>query len=601
MRNRSTQFQVARSWASALRLADVHPHLTFAFSQAIQVAWLREDYPSLYQRLVTAVKSGRFIPVGGLWVEMDGNIPSGESFCRQMLYGQQEFMKSFGRYCDVFWLPDTFGYSAQLPQLMRQAGMERFLTQKMSWNLVNKFPHHSFLWEGIDGSAVLTHFPPADSYACEISVKEAMHSANNFADKGRSSVGLWLYGYGDGGGGVDEAMLQRLSRLSDVTELPKVKPSSPSSFFDILEAERENLCVWRGELYLELHNGTYTSQAKVKTANRRMELALRDVEMLEAIKLLSGSGPEMEVRNWETEWKKVLLNQFHDVLPGTSIPAVYEDAHNLYREVEVATQAVLSSSKPRESDPVLFNSLSWERKLITDDGRRLILPPLSLTRLEQLVEEPKGTAVTAELVRGNIELRNQHLSATITPNGQISSLAIEGDARLKESREFTITDRPLNQFLLYDDVPLFWDAWDVMDYHLETGRVIATIDEPAEIVESTPHRAIIQLGLKIGDKSWLKQRILLQADSPYIEFETDVEWRESHKFLKVTFPINIRPGSEALFETQFGHLKRPTSKNQVCQMNHSNLICPADIDTAVAYWNHWTWNKNRTYFFSWRL
>ena len=264
-----------------------------------------------------AIAAGRWIPVGGTWIEPDCNLPSGESLARQFLYGQRFFERELGRRCTEFWNPDVFGYSAQLPQLMREAGITRFLTQKLSWNRFTQPEHHTFTWQGLDGSEVLTHFPPADTYNAEATVEELWRESAAYKDHGRSHHSLMVFGHGDGGGGPTDAMLERLARARDIHGLPPTTIRSPVEFFDDLEAEATDLRTVVGELYFELHRGTYTSQAAVKRGNRRGEGALHDAELLAA---LAGSEYPREAlaRLWET----LLLNQFHDILPGTSIREV---------------------------------------------------------------------------------------------------------------------------------------------------------------------------------------------------------------------------------------------------------------------------------------
>uniref|UniRef100_A0A8B9J1X2 Mannosidase alpha class 2C member 1 n=1 Tax=Amazona collaria TaxID=241587 RepID=A0A8B9J1X2_9PSIT len=254
----------ARSWVTVVRLMERNPELTFACSQAQQFEWVRSWYPGLYEQIQDFVAKGQFIPVGGTWVEMDGNLPSGESMVRQFLQGQRFFQQQFGRVCSEFWLPDTFGYSAQLPQLMRGCGIRRFLTQKLSWNLVNSFPHHTFFWEGIDGSRVLTHFPPGDSYGMQGRVEEMLKTVKNNKDKGRVNHSAFLFGFGDGGGGPTQKMLDRMKRMRDTDGLPRVQISTPDQLFSALEKDSSQLYTWVGELFLELHNGTYTTQAQVE-------------------------------------------------------------------------------------------------------------------------------------------------------------------------------------------------------------------------------------------------------------------------------------------------------------------------------------------------
>ena len=317
-----TRRKVVRSWATQLRLIEEYPWYKFGASQAQQYEWLKQDQPKLYNRLKDAVGKGSFVPIGGTWVEMDCNLPSGESFCRQFLYGQRYFKSEFGSYCSEFWLPDTFGYSAQLPQIIKASGIDYFLTQKLSWNNINKFPHHTFIWEGLDGSEVLTHFPPADTYTSYANVKDVTYSVTNFKDKERSDKAMLVFGMGDGGGGPQMEMLERIQRMKNLKGLPKVQAETPTQFFKKIERDSQDkpLLKWKGELYFELHRGTYTSQAKTKKGNRKSEFLLREVELWSIAAQKDLSYPKQEL---DRLWKLTLLNQFHDVLPGSSITEVF--------------------------------------------------------------------------------------------------------------------------------------------------------------------------------------------------------------------------------------------------------------------------------------
>ncbi|MBW8857614.1 MAG: alpha-mannosidase, partial [Bradyrhizobium sp.] len=272
--------KLVRTTTAQLRLLDAYPGYVFAHAQAQHYAWLEEREPELFARVRDAVAAGRWAPVGGSWVEPDCNLPSGESLARQLLFGQRYFERAFGRRSREFWNPDVFGYTAQLPQLLREAGMNRFLTQKLSWNRFNPPEHHTFTWQGLDGSQVLTHFPPADTYNAEVTVEELRRSAAAYKDHGRSHHALLVFGYGDGGGGPTAEMLERLRPAGSLEGLPRTVSRSPEAFFDALEADASDLRTVVGELYFEYHRGTYTSQAALKRGNRRCETALHDAELM---------------------------------------------------------------------------------------------------------------------------------------------------------------------------------------------------------------------------------------------------------------------------------------------------------------------------------
>ncbi|CAL4203420.1 unnamed protein product, partial [Meganyctiphanes norvegica] len=365
-----TKRKVRRSFSSQLALMETYPEHKFVASQAQQWAWCKQYYPELFDRIKQKVTEGKFLPVGSTWIEMDGNIPSGESFIRQFLHGQRFYQQELGYTCKEFWLPDTFGYSAQIPALMHHMGLKKFLTQKLSWSLVNKFPHHNFTWEGIDGSSVLAHFPPGDSYEMNCTVDEAFRTLNNLQDKGRVGTSAFLFGYGDGGGGPTQDMLERLRRMKDVDGIPKVDIMTPDELFSQLEPDQHNMCRWVGELYLELHNGTYTTQAAMKRLCREAEFRLRDAEFMLSTaianngpgNLLPGSLSELD-----PAWKKVLLNQFHDVLPGSGIGIIYPEATTQYAEaIKVADEVWQQAAdnlfgNDANTSVVMVNTLQWER------------------------------------------------------------------------------------------------------------------------------------------------------------------------------------------------------------------------------------------------
>ena len=282
---------------------------------------------------------GQFVPAGGTWVEPDCNMPSGESLARQFLYGQRFFRKEFGLTCKEFWQPDVFGYNGQLPQLMRQAGISRFLTQKLSWNRFNKPQHHTFTWQAIDGSEVLAHFPPSDTYNSNASVEDLRRTAQQYKDHDRSRHSYLLFGYGDGGGGPTREMIENVLRAKDLQGLPRTRVRTPDEFFALLEEDCTDRPLVIGELYFEYHRGTYTTQAAIKRDNRKNEFLLHNVEFLSAAasRAAGWTYPQAEL---ERLWKLLLLNQFHDILPGSSFSIVYEDASRDHAEIGASGQKV---------------------------------------------------------------------------------------------------------------------------------------------------------------------------------------------------------------------------------------------------------------------
>uniref|UniRef100_A0A672RCS4 Alpha-mannosidase 2C1 n=1 Tax=Sinocyclocheilus grahami TaxID=75366 RepID=A0A672RCS4_SINGR len=557
----------ARSWVTVIKLMENNPEFVFTCSQAQQFQWVKSWYPNLFSEIKQFVQKGQFIPVGGTWVEMDGNLPSGESMVRQFLHGQNFFKDEFAHYCKEFWLPDTFGYSAQLPQIMKGCGISRFLTQKISWNLVNTFPHNTFFWEGVDGTHVLTHFPPGNSYEMKGKVEDLINTVKNNKDKGRANHSGFLFGFGDGGGGPTQLMLDRLQRVRDTDCLPKVQMSSPDVLFSQLESDSSLLCTWVGELFLELHNGTYTTQAKIKLGNRQCEALLHDVEVASCLALCKTDSFKYPACKLQELWRLLLLNQFHDVIPGSCIEMVVEDALKYYDEIRTTGSRLLLAAcdslgstpgKGAGSSMAVLNTLPWERteviSLPADDPQtRLALVKVPSVGVAQVTEtaEPKDSVS----VDGTIMMENGLLKATIDQTGRLMSLLL-----LQTNRETIFEGCLGNQFTLFDDVPLYWDAWDVMDYHLQTRKPVIEVIEPAKVVRSGTHQGSVSFSLRISGKSTIRQEIVLDACCPYVKFNTQVDWEESHKFLKVEFPVQVR-SPNATYEIQFGHLQRPTHRN----------------------------------------
>uniref|UniRef100_A0A8D2DK25 Alpha-mannosidase 2C1 n=1 Tax=Sciurus vulgaris TaxID=55149 RepID=A0A8D2DK25_SCIVU len=558
---------------------DVHKllvdlELLLGIAKAQQLEWVKNHYPGLYARLQEFACRGQFVPVGGTWVEMDGNLPSGEAMVRQFLQGQNFFLQEFGKMCFEFWLPDTFGYSAQLPQIMRGCGIARFLTQKLSWNLVNSFPHHSFFWEGLDGSRVLVHFPPGDSYGMQGSVEEVLKTVTNNRDKGRTNHSAFLFGFGDGGGGPTQTMLDRLKRLGNTDGLPRVQLSSPGQLFKALESDSGQLCTWVGELFLELHNGTYTTHAQIKKGNRECERILHDVELLSSLALARSAQFLYPAAQLQHLWRLLLLNQFHDVVTGSCIQLVAEDAISNYEDIRShgntllsAAAAALCAGEPGPEGLLIVNTLPWKRTEVLSlpkpgGANSLALvtvpsmgyaPAPTPTLLQPLL--PQQPVFVVQETDGSVTLDNGIIRARLDPTGRLTSLVL-----VASGREAIAEGALGNQFVLFDDVPLYWDAWDVMDYHLETRKPV--LGQPGTLAVGTEGglRGSAWFLLQISPNSRLSQEVVLDVGCPYVRFHTEVHWHEAHKFLKVEFPVRVR-SPQATYEIQFGHLQRPTHYN----------------------------------------
>ncbi len=577
-----TRRKCYRTFSTAVRYMDDYPFYIFACSQAQQWEWMKQSYPALYEKMKAKAKAGQFIPAGGTWVEPDCNIPSGESLVRQFLFGQRFFKQELGFTCVEFWNPDVFGYSGALPQIIRGAGMRYFLTQKLSWNQFNKPTSSTFIWEGIDGSQVLTHFPPADTYNAMMNVEEVARNVRDFKDHERANESYMLYGFGDGGGGPTLAMLEQLKRMADVDGLPRVQPRAPADFFARCEADIKEPLVWSGELYFELHRGTYTTQARNKLGNRRSEFLLRDTEFLWAVATaLSASHGAQGVSYPADEinrlWKLVLLNQFHDIIPGSSINEVYVDSAAHYAEIlskgAALRDAAIAALAPgaagnTESMVLAVNTLSAPRTEVVElpegfigaqqaaNGRALGV--VSAPALGYSIAAPGGAVdapVTVGESKDTIVLENGFVRATFDRAGHLLSLFDK-----RAGRESIEPGQPGNHFVLFDDKPLNWDAWDVDVYHLEKRYEDGIVCKSARVIEQGPLRGAIAFAFALSDKSALKQTVSLSATSARLDFHTEIDWHEREVFLKVEFPLAVR-APNATYEIQFGHLQRPTHFN----------------------------------------
>jgi alpha-mannosidase len=552
-----TRRKCQRSFANVIALMDRYPDFKFACSQAYQYAVIEETDPDLFARIKEKAKKGQWIPIGGSWVEPDCNLPSGESLARQFLYGQRYFEKHFGRRARIFWNPDVFGYAGQLPQLMREAGMDRFLTQKLSWNRFTAPPHHSFFWRGFDGSEVLTHFPPVDTYNGVCTMDELRYHAANYKDADRTREALYLFGHGDGGGGPDAGMIERLIRAEDLLGVPKSDMRDPNVFFDRLARDADNLATVEGELYFEYHRGTYTSQAETKRLNRLLEGRLQDLEFLSTAAAITGKAhPSREAV--EQHWRVLLTNQFHDILPGSSIGEVYKRTTRELAETADAVEALCNDQLRPVGVPLKtmrpVNTTCVARAEVTEIDRAVLFvtaAPFSAGRIvpeKEFEDSPKGVRASAEK-NGDIRLENRHLSAVVTRAGSLRSLVHRVSAREMLSAD-------ANRFVLFDDRPTEYEAWDIDPFALETGRE-AEAALTCELFSASALRAEVRVVRAIGQKSKIEQYIRLDAESLHLEFDTIIDWHERKTLLKAMFPLAVK-APRATYETMCGAVERPT-------------------------------------------
>ncbi|MDX6353196.1 MAG: alpha-mannosidase, partial [Streptomyces sp.] len=372
---RETVRKVARTTANMTSLLEDEPDFIFTMSQAQQYAWIKEHRPEVYARVKAAVAEGRFVPAGGMWVESDTNMPGSEAMARQFVHGKRFFLDEFGVENEEAWLPDTFGFAAGLPQIIKAAGSKWLLTQKISWSQINKFPHHTFFWEGIDGTRIFTHFPPVDTYNCSMKGSEIAHAARNFKDKGSARHSLAPSGWGDGGGGTTREMIAKAARLRSLEGSATVEWERPAEFFAKAEAEYPNAPVWAGELYLELHRGTLTSQAKTKQGNRRSEHLLHEAELWAATAAVR-TGFGYPYQDLDRIWKTVLLHQFHDILPGSSIAWVHREAAKTYAAVADELHGIIAAAQralagdAATGGEVVYNAAPHARHGVAAGGAR---------------------------------------------------------------------------------------------------------------------------------------------------------------------------------------------------------------------------------------
>ncbi|WP_020523794.1 alpha-mannosidase [Catelliglobosispora koreensis] len=595
---RETVRKVARTTANMTALLADEPDFVYTMSQAQQFAWIKEHRPEVYAKVKAAVAEGRFVPAGGMWVESDTNMPGSEAMARQFVHGKRFFLSEFGIDNEEAWLPDTFGFAAGLPQIIKAAGSKWLLTQKISWSQVNKFPHHTFLWEGIDGTRIFTHFPPVDTYNCAMLGRELAHAARNFKDKGRARHSIAPTGFGDGGGGTTREMIARAARLRDLEGSPMVRWESPAAFFTKAQAEYTNPPVWVGELFLELHRGTLTSQAKTKQGNRRCEHLLREAELWSATATVQ-KGLPYPYAQLDRLWKTVLLHQFHDILPGSSIAWVHREAEKTYAAVAAELNGIIDSAlralagspdgieptlgahagSPGGVEPalhahagarggsVVFNAAPHERQGVAAGGGQ----PVAARSRGGVMDEHAavvdgvrasrgiaadracGACALVVLPDGGWRLSNGLLDITVDGRGLVASVF-----DVAAQRETIPAGSAANLLQLHQDFPNAWDAWDVDAFYRNTVVDLANVDS-AEVVSDEPSQVSVRVTRSVGS-SKVAQTVALTAGAKRLDFELEVDWREREKFLKVAFPLDVHSHQYAA-ETQFGHVFRATHTN----------------------------------------
>ncbi|HLJ35669.1 MAG TPA: alpha-mannosidase, partial [Ktedonobacteraceae bacterium] len=594
-----TRQKIAHTVSNVLALMERYPYYHYSQSQPQLLQWLKEDLPDVFARVKERVAEGRFEPVGAMWVEADCNLTSGESLVRQIMHGTHFTQREFGITPSLIWLPDVFGYSAALPQIMRGCNIPTFMTTKISWNQFNRMPCDTFRWRGIDGSEVLTHFITAPdahpdnvtyyTYNGPLQPSGILGTWTNYRQQDINDELLYLNGWGDGGGGPTENQLERVLNMADVPDFPAVRMGRVTDYFDALYErvwDNPRLPTWVGELYLEYHRGTYTSQAHVKQENRRAELLYRDAELLNVWAGLYGMPSQQEQLN--EGWRNILLNQFHDVLPGSSIAEVYADVRRIYTEVRAigeqqrnkAIAVLIKQFAPGNSEHTLLNTLSWERsdpvalpvsdsissegiQLVTDwDGEPLLLmdgvhiPSCGATILQSDAVHQSITghqACSAACAEADIILSNDYYELTFDAHGEIARLYDK-----RAARDVLVAGQTGNQIVAFEDRPMKFDAWDIDIYYEEKPYPVRDATE-VRVIEEGPVRATVEV-VRTFLSSRITQRISLWRNSPRIDFATEVDWHEHQLLLKAAFPVAINT-ARATYEIQFGCVERPTHRN----------------------------------------
>jgi len=584
----------ARTYSSQLDLIERYPGYVFGASQPQHYLFVKKHYPELYERMKKAIADGTWECQGGMWVEADCNVTSGESLVRQFLHGKHYFMDEFGVDVKNLWIPDVFGYSAALPQIMKKSGCDYFVTQKLSWNQYNKMPNTTFKWRGIDGSEIITHFPPENTYNAALSPQQLADGEKNLQEKDVMDGYLSLFGVGDGGGGPSETHVEHGVRLGNMEGLPKVKFGHAQAFLDTLGDIADELPTWVGELYFELHRGTLTTQARTKRGNRLLENRLRQVEYLYSCLPVE----HYPIETLDTMWKTLLINQFHDILPGSSITMVYETTEKEYAEALATCDALIADAATfltaDSQAKTLVNCLSmpysgtiqlpsnWDGGVIDANGSIIptqsegdtVLASVAIPAGGSVTLKPDTTGKVAACKAINtMVLENDLIRYEFDGNGCMVS-AIDKDS----GREFIEAGETGNLMTLYEDRPNAWDAWDVDLFYEGQPLDTATAVEAPTVVAG-PVRTAMTLKLTIGN-SELRQTVSLRPGSRRLDFETEVDWNQRHQMLRVAFPTTVANGT-ATYDIQYGYAERPNHRNTSWDMAKFEVVAHkyADLST----------------------
>lgn len=565
-----TKRKAMRTFTNALRLMERFPDYRFLCSQAQQYQWVKEKSPEVFEQVKRRVGEGRWEPMGAMWIEPDANVPSGESLIRQIIHGTRFWREEFGERGRqrMLFLPDTFGFSGIIPQIMALAGLDTFITNKLWWSDRDEFPWVNFWWRGIDGTRVLSHLTPGQDYNATNTPRELRRGLSRAESK--DTLGVWLqpYGFGDGGGGPTDWTILNAELARDCEGLSKVRFDGCEAFCEELHAtarraEAGALPTCDGELYLHYHRGTLTTQAHVKKSNALGEARLR---LAEALAAMAGRS-ERSRTVLDEAWKLLCLNQFHDILPGSSIGEVYEDARRDHARIaQIVDADIAESMRALEMqadtsglrEPVLVVnplSTSWSGLTRGDAEVACIDLPAMSVRVLDAAAMPKPAGAEAS----EWALSNEHLHVRFDDVGRIVSMVRPGSLRDAVGTGGDGCLTPLNQLVLYDDRPRMWDAWDIDPEHERHARPVVSAPERME-VERSAGSATIVIERSLGRSSRIRQRFVLRAGSPRLDVETWVDWHEEHTLLRALFPVDVHTRS-ASYDLSFGHIDRGTSRS----------------------------------------
>jgi alpha-mannosidase len=574
-----TRRKAVQTHATVCKLMEEYPDYVFLQSQPALYTFVEEQEPELFEKIKEYVRQERWFPEGATWVESDCNIPSGESLIRQFIYGKKYLWDNFKYKPEILWLPDTFGFNANLPQIMKGCGVPYFSTSKISWSAFSRFPYDAFKWKGIDGTEVLAmfltvHHKPTDkasTYNAWLTPAEMKLGWNTFAQKDVFNEILLAYGYGDGGGGPTREMLEKIPILSDTPGLPELVSGSPVNTYKKMEKVADKLPEWRGELYLQYHRGSLTSRGRIKRLHRKAENALNLLEKVISFDMLMNSGKinAEEKEHLDKLWKTLLLNEFHDIMAGTCIHrANVETEQQLQwvvdeaskKAIEIINKLAAYRQNKNQDKNLLFNPHFFSVPVVSessDDGECYLSyePPLSFIDPAEVIDN--GITILHVNVINDQTVDNEFYSVKINDRGEIESLV---DNRNRQAGNIIKPGTKANRLMFYEDRPLNWDAWDIEEYYKKHPLETPDLLETNWAVKSKT-RAVFRTRKKFRD-SVIIQDIVFYAETPRIDFNTTIEWKNKNILVKADFPFDFNT-DEAVFEIPFGYLKRPAHKNQV--------------------------------------